>query len=218
MVSSGLLRRVALVRTNVSEESGASFIRVTKIGELGTTQAATSNRRTLRRNFSSETSVLTSVTRHNILEDAIIYSHRRGNLKAYIFQSSSFTQYSAASSIFLRISSSYKQSFSTLYVHSEWGSLARRPIGLLLPSLSKADQFLIDFAGQLVILEENGLQSPKCPVPLMDSGLAFISMALLQLFSGILRRKNQCRHFAMERSQDVQMNSFSTLLTSLQFW
>jgi hypothetical protein len=50
MVSSGLLRRVALVRTDVSEEPGASFIIVTKIGELGTTQAATSNRRTLRRN------------------------------------------------------------------------------------------------------------------------------------------------------------------------
>jgi hypothetical protein len=44
MVSSGLLRRVALVRTDVSEEPGASFIRVT-IGALGTTQAATSNRR-----------------------------------------------------------------------------------------------------------------------------------------------------------------------------
>jgi hypothetical protein len=39
---------VALLRTDVSEEPGASFIRVTKIGELGTTQAATSNRRTLR--------------------------------------------------------------------------------------------------------------------------------------------------------------------------
>jgi hypothetical protein len=38
MVSSGLLRRVALVRTDVSEEPGASFIRVTKIGKLGTTQ------------------------------------------------------------------------------------------------------------------------------------------------------------------------------------
>jgi hypothetical protein len=36
MVSSGLLSRVALVRTDVSEKPGASFIRVTKIGELGT--------------------------------------------------------------------------------------------------------------------------------------------------------------------------------------
>jgi hypothetical protein len=34
MVSSGLLRRVALVRTDVSEEPGASFIRVTKIEEI----------------------------------------------------------------------------------------------------------------------------------------------------------------------------------------
>jgi hypothetical protein len=41
---------VALVRTDVSEEPDASFIRVTKIGELGTTHAATINRRTLRRN------------------------------------------------------------------------------------------------------------------------------------------------------------------------
>jgi hypothetical protein len=45
-----MLRRVALVRIDVSEEPSASFIRVTRIGELGTTQAATSNRRKLRRN------------------------------------------------------------------------------------------------------------------------------------------------------------------------
>jgi hypothetical protein len=51
MLSSGLLRRVDLVRTDVSEELRASVIRVTRIGNLGTTQAATSNRRTLRRNF-----------------------------------------------------------------------------------------------------------------------------------------------------------------------
>jgi hypothetical protein len=35
MVSSGLLRRVALVKADVSEERSAS-IRVTRIGELGT--------------------------------------------------------------------------------------------------------------------------------------------------------------------------------------
>jgi hypothetical protein len=45
-----MLRRVANVRTDVSEEPSASFIRVTRIGELGTMLAVTSNRRTLRRN------------------------------------------------------------------------------------------------------------------------------------------------------------------------
>jgi hypothetical protein len=111
MVSSGLLRRVALVRTDVSEEPGASFIRVTKIGELGTTQAATSNRRTLRsvRRLlvsacvvpsppifvtlmkeapgSSETSVLTRATRRNNPEDTILHSHCRENLKSFLFLS-----------------------------------------------------------------------------------------------------------------------------------
>jgi hypothetical protein len=50
MVSSGMLRREALVRTDVLEELSTSFIGVTRIGELGTTVALTSNRRTLRRN------------------------------------------------------------------------------------------------------------------------------------------------------------------------
>jgi hypothetical protein len=44
MASSGKLRHVALVRTDVSEERSASFIRVTRIGELVTTLAVTSNR------------------------------------------------------------------------------------------------------------------------------------------------------------------------------
>jgi hypothetical protein len=48
--SSGMLRRLALVITDVSEEPSASFIKVTRIGELGTTLAVTRNRRTLRRN------------------------------------------------------------------------------------------------------------------------------------------------------------------------
>jgi hypothetical protein len=103
MVSSGMLRRVALVRTDVSEEPSASFIRVTRIGELGTTLAATTIRRTLRRLVvaasvvpsspilvtlmkealgSSETSILTRATRFNIPEDTIRHSHRRENLKS----------------------------------------------------------------------------------------------------------------------------------------
>jgi hypothetical protein len=63
MVSSGMLRRVARVRTDVSAEPGTSFFRATRIGELGTTLAVTSNRRTLR-----------STTRRNIPEDTILHS------------------------------------------------------------------------------------------------------------------------------------------------
>jgi hypothetical protein len=61
MASSGMLRRVALVITEVSElvitevseVLRASFIRVKRIGELGTALAVSSNRRTLRRNTKS---------------------------------------------------------------------------------------------------------------------------------------------------------------------
>jgi hypothetical protein len=39
MTSSGMLGRVALVRTDVSEELSTSIITVTRIGELGKTLA-----------------------------------------------------------------------------------------------------------------------------------------------------------------------------------
>jgi hypothetical protein len=88
MVSSGMLRHVALVRTDFSEELSASFIRVTRIGELGTTLAVTNIVPsspilvTLMKEAlsSSETSVLTRATRCNIPEDDIIHSHCHENL------------------------------------------------------------------------------------------------------------------------------------------
>jgi hypothetical protein len=42
MLSSWMLRHAAVVRTDVSEERVTSFIRVTRISELGTTLAVTS--------------------------------------------------------------------------------------------------------------------------------------------------------------------------------
>jgi hypothetical protein len=48
-----MLRRVALVRTDVSEELPASIIRVTRIGEL-VTLAVTSNGRTLRQDGTNQ--------------------------------------------------------------------------------------------------------------------------------------------------------------------
>jgi hypothetical protein len=65
-----MLRRVALVRTDFSEECIASIIKVARIGELGTTLTVTS--------------VLLRSTRRNILEDGILHSHRHENLKSYI--------------------------------------------------------------------------------------------------------------------------------------
>jgi hypothetical protein len=84
MVSSGMLRRVALARTDVSEEPGAFFIRVTKIGEilrsvrlLLVAACVVSSSQifvTLMKEApgSSETSVLTRATRRNIPGDTIL--------------------------------------------------------------------------------------------------------------------------------------------------
>jgi hypothetical protein len=88
MASSGILRSVALVRNDVSEEHSASIIKVTRIGERGTTLAVsrllvtaivvpsspiivTLMKEAIR---SSGTSVLTRAMRCNISKDAILLS------------------------------------------------------------------------------------------------------------------------------------------------
>jgi hypothetical protein len=89
MASSGMLRRVALVRTDILGELGASIIRLRRIDELGTL-VITSNRRTLRRNTKVGCELLLTLflvhrfTRGNIPGDSILHSHRRENLKSYI--------------------------------------------------------------------------------------------------------------------------------------
>jgi hypothetical protein len=101
-----MLRRVALVRTYVSEERITSFVSVTRIGELGTTLAETSNRCKLLTLFrsptfvilimealcSSESSVLTRVARRNIPEDCVLqlkYCLREGITTIFAFKYSS---------------------------------------------------------------------------------------------------------------------------------
>jgi hypothetical protein len=67
-----MLRRVALVRTDVSEELSASFMRVTRIGELGTTLVM------------CNVSPAKYGQGFYIPEDGFLHSLRRENLKSYI--------------------------------------------------------------------------------------------------------------------------------------
>jgi hypothetical protein len=144
MLSSGMLRCVALVRTDVSEELSVSIIVVTRIGELGTTLAVTNNRPTPRRNISSqrgsvasygyvpsspilvtpmmealrssETSVLTRAIQRNIPENTIIHSHRRENLKSYI----DFDRVTPSMKVFVLMSVKY----NTLQLGKEYNHIS----------------------------------------------------------------------------------------------
>jgi hypothetical protein len=87
MASSGMLRRVALVRTDVSSVAAhLAFLRSVRRLLVTASVAPSSPIVTLMKEALSysETSVLTRATRRNKPEDAILHSHSRDNLKSYI--------------------------------------------------------------------------------------------------------------------------------------
>jgi hypothetical protein len=73
MASSGRLRRVDLVGTDVSEELSVSFIKMTKIGELGTTLDITSNSCSVRRLLIKASVVASSPILVILMEEALSF-------------------------------------------------------------------------------------------------------------------------------------------------
>jgi hypothetical protein len=71
MAYSAMLRRVVLVRTDVSEEHSATFFMVTRIGQLGTKLAPTSNRSTVCRLLLRASVVPISPTLVTLMKEAL---------------------------------------------------------------------------------------------------------------------------------------------------
>jgi hypothetical protein len=80
-----MLRRVALVRTDLSEELSSSFISVRRLLVKASIVPISPILVTLMIEALSfyDASVLTRAAPRNITEDTILHSHRRENLKSY---------------------------------------------------------------------------------------------------------------------------------------
>jgi hypothetical protein len=86
MPSPGMLRRVALVRSDVAVECSTLCLLVTANVVPSSPIFVTQMTEAI---LSSEISILNRAVLHNMKEDGILYSHHRGNLKSYLLSNGS---------------------------------------------------------------------------------------------------------------------------------